>query len=74
MPRDRLDVRLPADLAREIEAYASTHHLDRSSAVRILLRSALGEGTEHAAVREGVAKGLAQFRERLSGIIAEITE
>lgn len=74
MPRDRLDVRLPSDLARAIEAYSSENGLDRSSAVRILLRTALGEPCNHAAIREGVAKGLAQIREKLANMVGEITE
>jgi metal-responsive CopG/Arc/MetJ family transcriptional regulator len=33
----RLDVRLPADLMRRVEAYAARNKLDRSTAVRELL-------------------------------------
>lgn len=71
MPRDRLDMVLPADLAQQLAAYATREGLNRSSAARILIRTALKEPPKSAAIREGLALGVSMVKSKLGTMVAD---
>lgn len=65
----KLQLRLPGDLCEALQGYMNETGLDRSAAVRTLLRRALGEPADKAAMKEGISKGIRLVQRHLGSAV-----